>query len=306
MSIRSFKLLFWSITIIFFSDIIYVYWGNFQLVSFADVYDIRFSGGELAKKNFVGYAIIISAGCLMPLLLSWGIFTKNTLYIVLSVVGLTILYSTAGNKMMLFFILVLLVIHWFFRNDFRNFGITFTFYLVLFWGLLLYLSEIESVRSILMVVIGLLFMRTLGNAGLTTGLYHSFFLNHPTTHYSHINFIRFFIEYPYQEQLGQEIGYYYMGESDLNLNAIFWATDGLAALGVWGIPIVCFLVGWVFWIIDTCAQKHDLKFVVMAILPVGMNLLNMSLFTTLLTGGMALSMLLLYLMPPLKANSNYC
>ncbi len=295
-----FKTLFFSIVFLLFAQVIYVYWGNFNLVSFSDVYSIRFSAGELAQGNLVAYAVFILSGCLMPILLSWGLYLKKKQYIILAIAGLVLLYSTGGHKMMVFMIFTIFGIYYFFTKNLKNFSLYILSYLIVLWTVLAIINEIEDLHIMTMGALSLFLMRILGNTGLTTALYFSYFSTHPVTYFSHINVMQLFIHYPYQYQLGLEVGYYFMGDPDLNLNAIFWATDGLAALGVWGIPVCCSFVATVFLVMDMCLQKHAIRFVAMATLPCGMSLLNSSLFTTLLSAGMGLSILLLYLMPTIQ------
>src|SRR5439155_25815507 len=89
----------------------------------------------------------------------------------------------------------------------------------------------------------------------------------------------------------------YSGTRDLDSTAHFWATDGLAALGLPGILLISVFCALLLWAIDSVAEKHDPKLVALLISFAAFNLANISIFTSLLSGGLALLMLLLYLMP---------
>jgi len=53
----------------------------------------------------------------------------------------------------------------------------------------------------------------------------------------------------------------------------------------------------VFWMLDSCSQRHDIRLVVLVTCYTAFNLSNISIFTTLLSGGLLLLMMLLYLLP---------
>jgi hypothetical protein len=102
-----------------------------------------------------------------------------------------------------------------------------------------------------------------------------------------------FVHYPYQESLGEVIGYDLVG-GDLNANASFYATDGYAALGAAGIVLIGPVVG-LFLAAANAMTARSLRLACAAIVPFVMIISNSSLFTSLLTGGGFLLLLLVYL-----------
>jgi hypothetical protein len=149
------------------------------------------------------------------------------------------------------------------------------------------------------VLLGLLFLvffRTFGLAGLLSAQYYYFFDHNPVTYYSHIKGLNLLIHYPFKYPLGTEIGYYYYFPL-VDTTAHFWATDGLAALHLPGILIASVVCAFVFWLIDSVGQELDIKFVALTMFYATYSLANLSLFTTLLSGGLGLLILFLYWMP---------
>jgi hypothetical protein len=61
---------------------------------------------------------------------------------------------------------------------------------------------------------------------------------------------------------------------------------------------VCALL---FWVIDSLAQRHEPRLAALVIFYAVYSLANLSLFTTFLSGGLGLLMVLLYLLPPQPA-----
>ena len=98
-------------------------------------------------------------------------------------------------------------------------------------GLLVVANAIPvEVGGVFFLVLATVFMRIVGIPGQLTAEYHDFFLNNVHTHFTHVNAIGWFFQYPYDKALGYEVGYYMSTNVDLDANANFWAMDGLASL----------------------------------------------------------------------------
>jgi len=59
----------------------------------------------------------------------------------------------------------------------------------------------------------------------------------------------------------------------------------------------------VFWILDSCAARHDVVLASLMVAFVTLNLLNVSLFTTIVSGGLGLVAALMVLMPSYKVHT---
>jgi hypothetical protein len=62
-----------------------------------------------------------------------------------------------------------------------------------------------------------------------------------------------------------------------------------------------FICAGVFWALDSAAKRHDPRLAALVISFAAFNVANISIFTTLFSGGLALLMLCLYLVPPRDA-----
>src|SRR4029079_18737998 len=217
----------------------------------------------------------------------------RTLMFVAGVFVQLFVYSAMGAKSVIVSILVVPVLAFILR-DCASFGLKITWSCALL-TLVLYLGRsIVGPDSLSFWLLSLVFMRTFGTPGLNTAWYQDFFLRNPLTYYSHIKGVNWFVVYPFHNPLGIEVGSFYSNDPTLDANAHFWATDGLAAWGLWGVLLVSVVCALVFWILDSTAKGHDLRFAALMVSFEALNLANVSIFTTLLSGGLGLLMVLLY------------
>jgi len=296
-SSRLFFMIFTVVTIGLTLWVIAVFRGNLRIVSFSDVYDLRYAAADLARGSLVGYALMWLSGVIGPLLLALGAARGRAFILVAGMLVQILVYSAMGSKSVVVSIVVIPLFYLILRDKGAGFGVKFSWGMsVLLFGL--YLLSLVPRSSLLTTVLLLVFLRIFGNSGLMTGQYYYFFQQNPLTYYSHIKGVSWFIHYPYQDAVGLEIGNFYAGAVDYSANAHFWATDGLAALGLPGVLLASFLCALVFWLLDSAASEHDLRFTAPLVSFATLNVTNISIFTSLLSGGLGLLILMLYLMPP--------
>jgi len=92
------------------------------------------------------------------------------------------------------------------------------------------------------------------------------------------------------------------GSQDSNLNANLFITDGIAAMGALGLIISGILFGILLVFIDLLTNKHDFKLMLITFSSVAITLCNISLFTTLLSGGLISLLLFLFIIKPIEIN----
>ena len=63
--------------------------------------------------------------------------------------------------------------------------------------------------------------------------YYDFFSSNPLTYMSHVTGFNLLIDYPYERDLGKLVGRYQY-DGAINVNAGLWASDGIAAFGLFG------------------------------------------------------------------------
>jgi hypothetical protein len=150
----------------------------------------------------------------------------------------------------------------------------------------LVLTSAQEAGTPLFLVASLLLVRTVINGGVVSAKYHEFFEAHPQTGLTHVNMIGdAFGSYPYGDlQIGQVVGRYYWGP-EMNANAHFWATDGLASFGLAGLPIATAVCAGVFVVLNSVTRGWNQLFVILCFVPFIMSLLNTSVFQSVWSGG---------------------
>jgi len=280
--------------------VLLIYGNRLQLVAFDQVYDeVRANGGAIEAGTGVSYAVNWLAYLLLPLLLSIALARRNILIGVLASAGFLLMYSTSGLRSIAVSIITLPTCY-FTLTRFRNLsgyalGIGMGTILLVLTGLSM-MFEVEDVPG-LHTILSIVLMRTAGTTGYLMGLYHDFFQANPLTYFTHLKIFLLAGVGAYNEQLGVIIGRTYTTSSEICMNANFWATDGLAALGLLGIPIISVVVAFVCYVVDWVSQRQPLVFVVTSLLPIIILMCNISIFTTMLTGGLVFWIGLMIVMP---------
>jgi hypothetical protein len=277
-NINIFKILF-IITIIVVFYIVLFYNKNLKFVSFEDVYEQRASNQDFGKSNLLGYFFAWLSNALIPLLLAYGLFSKKLFFFMIGTLASVIVYMSTAAKSVLTFPIVIFVIYFSLKR--KNLNLSLPFIGVIFSFIFIIIINLEF-----NVLSSLFMMRTVGNGGSLTKHYHDFFIDNPKTYYSHINIINYFTRsYPYNEDaLGQVVGKEYWSD-DMNANANFWATDGIAALGDFGILFSSFLLFIIFIIFNNISRNYNKLFLILILIPYLFSILNTSLFSSILTGG---------------------
>lgn len=287
------------ITIALTIYIFIIFKGRMSFVSFTDVYDLRSSNQALVSENMTGYFIMWLAYCLYPLYFTIGLINRKYKYLFIGMVGALFLYTITGSKASLLEPAIIFV--FFLLLNFRKF---ISFFQLFFFAIAFMYMLVLSGNNILSLLVGsVFFMRTLSIAGLLTPQYLDFFQDHRLTYFSHVNVINMITHgYPYgNESLGTLLGYHYY-HKEVNSNAIFWATDGIAAMGSFGVIIISIIVAFFFAFLNS-NFKNSNNFMLLIFTPAILTILNASFFTTLLSGGLLfLIIILLIFQIPLTEN----
>ncbi len=276
-------------------------WNHIQFLSFNDIYDLRDIQSEASEGTLVNYPFMLLTGALNPFLLAFGHFFKRKAFVAAGVLGQLLVYGVGGTKGSILSILFVPGFYALLRNGHRWFSLKVVFgALALAGGLCLSFAfagydpaPLELHWLILFVVL----MRTLSVNGMLTGWYYNYFQTNPHTYFSHVHGVNWFVQYPYQKTVALEIGSVYIGANDADPTAHFWATDGIGGLGLSGILLVSLLCAAVFWVLDSVSAKHDPRLAALMTTYAAYNIANISIFTSLFSGGLALLILLLFVMP---------
>jgi hypothetical protein len=215
-----------------------------------------------------------------------GLRYRRPVLFAIALAGQTFVYATFALKSALISVLILLIFYHLLLRG-RSVRI-WRLAAVICSGIAVPLLLVELVdidqSPLLENIVALVFMRTFGMVGALTGIYYEFFSRNEFTYFSHINFVQLFVEYPYSMSIGEVVG-----DSlglDMNANANFIATDGIAAAGKPGVVIVGFIVAMILNTIDRAVPPANHRLLCIAFAPIAISLANSSVFATLLTGGL--------------------
>ena len=295
--------LFWSLLygVVLAVDvwIVVAFGSSLHFVGFEDVYTVRSAATHLLEgAGVLGYAMLWTSGALNPYLIASGVFENNKFRIFLGIAGQALIYAAAAHKAALVSILFIPVLAACFRRRPRRLLLKFVIgavilLLVLTVALQLYPSNV-GVRWTGIVVI----YRTLSLPGLLTAQYQDFFSRSPHTWFSQYTPFRNLLSYPYERELGHELGKYYYGHEDVQSNAHFWASDGIASGGIGGILIASVLCGFAFWVVDSFLVKYSPAFGAATLTFWALAISNVSLLTSVSSQGLGILILLFYFGPP--------
>lgn len=283
---------------IFLSIFVLVYYGpgSLRFVSFNQVYELRSDNYDSKVTNFplIRYFILWISNFFLPLFLAIGLVYRKNKFILIGLSMAVLIYMASGSKGVLLSPMFIFGIYW----CLKKVGFKYLFPLIVFFFLLVMLlfeltkNSDSSFSTFYFMIAAILLMRTLGISALLNTAYIDFFEETKAyTYYGHINVVNYLIgTYPFgEDELGKAVwsGYTGKGLSEvMNANANFLATDGIAAMGAWGILFISILFFFLLKYLNKISERHNTDFVFILSLGCILSLLNVSLFTTLLSCGL--------------------
>jgi hypothetical protein len=274
-----------SLTIVATTILIVFYGRSMRLVAPEYIYDLRFETGQQNYGPFVNYPISWLIYVCLPFYYTRGILYNRLWDIAIGAVISLLLYAAAGFKIAALMGILIWGLN-------LMFGPPRTFLLRIFVVLGLLVMTLALIPSDdpddpIRAVKGLVYVRVLGLGGWEAVKYYDFFTTNGLTYYSHIGPINAMTgDYPYGTlSLGQAIGLQYANSEEANFNASFWSSDGFAALGLAGIPVITIVLCGVWYMLNRGTGKIATRFVVLWLAGFWSTLLNTPLTTSLLSGG---------------------
>ncbi len=266
---------------------------RFHFVSLEDIYSVRAQYKNTLDQapGIVAYAIVWQAWVINPFVMAIGLTSRRPSWVLAGAAGQYAIYSIAGFRSMLFSAAFLLYIFWLTRST-KAFGARFA----ATWTAVFAGAGALQLFGYGLVPVSLVGDRLTAIPGLLTGYYYEFFSSHPKAHLGHSIFSSF-VTYPYALEPPYLIGNTYFHGMDANAN--IWA-DAYANFGYSGIICFTLLFAIVLLLYDSAAAGRDMRLAVLVIVLPALALANGGLLTTLLSNGMGLAILLVYLAPPMS------
>lgn len=272
-----------------------IFGSHLRLVSLSAMYDQRLQARGLANETGASYALQILKCVIAPLFLAHGITHRKPAILAVGCAIIVFMYAIAANKSVLFAALIALLLGAILRRPDRHFGVTASWGTALAWVVpcLIPLWSINPVGRSLSAVVH---YRLFALPGLLTGWWVEFFSRNPWTYFGHVKGLGTLVECPYSATLPLTIGKHFIGSPLINANSSLWA-DGFAGFGYGGLLLVSAAAACTLWLMDSASIGLDARFATIAFSFQAMNLADGSLFSTLFGNGLALTILLILLMP---------
>lgn len=270
---------------------------SLQLVALSDVYSsgLRMGSRAIFDQSNVGFAVMMMFGAVNPLLIALGLQKGSKLLLCAGLGGQVLCYSTGGFKSIVFSVLLIFLLHVVVRKRMQQAGhvlMVMSISVFLACHLTAKMTEPDNPST-------LIFEATVSRAlvmpGQLVAEYADFFSRHPHLHLSNTKPFSWIMANPLNENVIFAVTEEYEGDTGSTSNADFWAEDGLANFGLLGIVLISIVAGAVLRVADKISARYDPCFATMALSFAAFNLSNAPLTTTLLSGGLMLSMLLLFM-----------
>ena len=277
----------------FYSFLVSSFGFKFHFVSLQDIYSVRaqYENTLAGAPTLVAYAISWQAWVINPFVMAMGLRWRRLSWVLVGAVAQFAIYSITGFRSMFFSAGLLLYLLWSMRSV-TAFGTR----LASTWTAIFAGAGALQLFGYALTPAALVNMRMAALPGLLTGYYYEFFSSHPHAQLGHSIF-KMLVNYPYAVQPPYLIAATYFHNATMESNANLWA-DAYANFGYFGIFAFSLLLALVLWLYDSMAFGRDKRLAAMAISLPAFALANTGLLTALLTNGIGLVMLLVYLMPP--------
>ena len=272
--------------------------GSFRLVGFQDIYALRYENAETLAATgtrFGLYSESLLSALVLPLVFATGVASRRFWVIVPVALGYVFLFGVGAAKAMALAVLYLPLAAILLSRPPRRIPGYFVLGLTiaLAFG---YVTQLLLPPDISLKYTAVVHFRLVAVPALTLPQYFQFFQSHPVTHLAHVTGFNWLLPYPYDMDVPYTIGAYFYG-AFVGVNSGLWAGDGITGFGIWGIPVVSVICALVFWLLDSASAEFEPAFVALGLTFCTVFFDNVSLFTTLITGGLALVMIAMLVAP---------
>ena len=253
-----------------------------------DMYAYREQNSEVESLGGVAYVQGWLFGAFYPFLLVCYLRMKRRKMALLPLIGYFLLFAVDMQKMTFLMPFALIFMYYVIslnEDKICNYLHSFMMVCILLLSLVLYIFQDDE---IVFAIAAIVLLRTVCVAGWLTQFYIHFFNENPYTYYSHINIVNYITEsYPYTEPLGKVVAY-----GSQNANANFFLTDGVAACGLAGIVIIGLVFAVILMFINSISARYKKSDMFIMFMPTIAYFLNVSLFTTMLSNGLLILIIL--------------
>ncbi|RBO85738.1 hypothetical protein [Marinomonas aquiplantarum] len=248
------------------------------------VYEYREENSELASGGVLAYTNVWTYKIFSIFFISYFLWRRNWFFVVLGVIAQVVFYAYSAHKSVLFGLVLVFGIWFWFRKSNKSYILPLGLTVLVISCLLLYLAFGYAIFGSLIV------RRVFYVPAYLTYQYFEFFSNNPFVYWSN-SVLSGLVSYPYDLSLPKLIGEYVGSGTSANNGYI---STGYAHFGYWGVLIYTIMFAYVLRILDVVTKNTGALWLVLAItvIPLRSALISSDFFTTLLTHGLIVIILL--------------
>lgn len=284
---------FWTAYVACTSAIVWYVGVPKQIPTFGEVYDVRYDFIDRieAMPDPLAYLWAWQGQVFNPFLVAYGLARKSWGAFAVGALGQVYLYGVAGEKSQLFS--VGLIVGVFLLVRFARFALG----AIATLGVVTLIPASLALDTLLPTpwFMALFIHRTMVTPGLLTGAFYEFFSDNPKAMLGY-SVLAPFVDYPYDTTIPYVMGREFFDSPQTVANANLWA-DGFANFGFAGIVLVSLIAGGVMWTFNVVSRGERLVLGALLGATAAMVWTNISVFTSMLTHGIPLTLILLWIVP---------
>jgi hypothetical protein len=253
------------------------------------IYEQRAIGTDTSLP--MAYLQTYFANVISPGVLALGLVRRNYFLIGAGLLGALVMYLITAQRLTMLVPFLMIGLDWVLtrrRRVWRSVALATVVLAGVVAGVAA-LHESETLAGELGLIV---VFRSLALPALTFTQYYDLFLRDGFTWWSHVRGIssvvpppEAFAQDPLWPMLGRLVGDRVYGASDLNANANFFAGDGAAAAGAFGVLCISAVFSVYLVLLDLAARGWHRRFVLLVMLPVALTYTNGHFFTVMLSFG---------------------
>ncbi|OUR60973.1 hypothetical protein A9Q74_10555 [Colwellia sp. 39_35_sub15_T18] len=281
------RYIIYAFTLLFFMHIVISGGYKYFNLDLTKVYEFREDVGKTVYSGIWGYITNWVVKVVNLAMAGWFLYKKNWLAFFVCI-GLQVFYfGITSHKSSLFVMMLVPAFYFLFRKK-NPIKMLLVSLMILLTIVICFAQFTDN------VFLGSLFIRRLFYVPAHLSfVYLDFFSNNPHVFMSN-SITSAFIEYPYNVSTAHVVGEY-LGKPDMSANNGFIASAYMH-FNLYGVVVFSLIVGCVFWLLDSISKRLPVWLCLSVVVGPFMSLFTSSdLGTTLLTHGLLLSLLLLYL-----------
>lgn len=246
-----------------------------------------------APAGITGYLIANLYNIIIPVLFAVSIIFKKRILMMMSIFMCLVVFSTTSARSLPFTLILLfgIIIIDQFKNFPRQYHYLLGYFSILFLGGIVFYMIPSG--SPFVIIPALLFNRIIFSPQLVSISYFNFF---------QVNNHTYFLD----TTIGSLVGKYYYTDLPLEIGRIFFnnanantgiISDGYAKMGIFGVFITALILLIILKIINIMSKQKNLLLIKVIVTKPIFVLINGSIFTSILTNGLLVSLLLITLIP---------